>query len=112
MKVLPLERMTAKYASNINVSNLDLKKLEAFYKEFFDPVYITRYFDGWEFDQTYRKFIDHSEECNIIWISNGILHINEKEFPQPSTLQDFINYCQDANIELLWSETAMDRIHQ
>jgi len=91
-----------------------------FYSQPFIPELITKYFEGWkyvyEYDEDVEKYYHKYINDNIeIWVPdnkiiNGyMIFTNNKEnveFPfNPRTLDDFINDCKKAGIELhFWED--------
>jgi len=80
--------------------------LEKLYNRAFEPRMILAYFKGWEFYEPYSRYIDGSEERNVIWFEEHTYCINGKRFPMPATLGQFIQDCRNVPIELYWSPTT------
>ncbi|MDJ1506769.1 hypothetical protein [Xanthocytophaga agilis] len=110
MKALPIEQLE-KYANPELGKPINLNEVESLYKESFNLVCLHEYFEGWEFDFSYQKYIDSSEETNLIWISDQTLHINEHVFAYPLTLYAFIQHCNQVGVNLVWNQKILKRFY-
>jgi hypothetical protein len=64
---------------------MQLRSLEQLYARPFEPRMILSYFKGWEFYEPYSRYIDSSEERNVIWFEEHTYCINGKRLRMPST---------------------------
>jgi hypothetical protein len=82
------------------------QSLEQLYQRPFEPRMILNYFKGWEFYEPYSRYIDSSEERNVIWFEEHTYCINGKRLPMPATLGDFMEDCRTIQVELFWNKTT------
>ena len=79
-----------------------------FYSQPFKPELITELFEGWEFDKRSLTAFRNSVDTETVEFDvNGKMKIHQLStdvFPYPRTLDDFINDCKRAGIELEWRE--------
>ena len=82
------------------------RSLEQLYARPFEPRMIMSYFKGWEFYEPYSRYIDSSEERNVIWFEEHTYCINGKRLRIPSTLGQFMEDCRTVGVELFWNKTT------
>jgi hypothetical protein len=76
----------------------------------FEPKHIILYFEGWELFEPYGRYIDSSEDRNIVWFETSTYHINEKVVRRPTTLNNFIEDCEAAQVELAWNRALSEKM--
>lgn len=100
MKTLLFEELTQLFP------HLSSESLERLYQRPFHPQLIFLYFKEWEFYEPYSRYIDSSEERNVIWFEEHTYCINGTHLPFPETLGEFIENCRTVGVELFWNKTA------
>jgi hypothetical protein len=100
MKTLLFEELTQLFPY------LNSQSLEGLYQRPFHPQLIFVYFKGWEFYEPYSRYIDSSEERNVIWFEEHTYCINGTRLPLPETLGEFIENCRTVGVELFWNKKA------
>lgn len=77
----------------------------------FIPRHIVFCFEGWEFLDAHARYIDASEERNIVWFEQAVYYINGKEFKYPATLKEFMEDCQSLQIHLSWNDSSLSQLY-
>lgn len=89
---------------------LDLAGIQEVYQLPFDPKRILECFEGWQFFELYNRFVDSSEDSNMVWFEENRYHLNEQLLHNPVTLNDFIADCLRLKIVLRWTEQLADQL--
>jgi hypothetical protein len=66
----------------------------------FHPEQLIQYFDGWEFYEAFNRYVDDSEERNVLWFDTTEYHINASVLKLPATLEAFMEDCRNNRIDL------------
>jgi hypothetical protein len=88
----------------------DQGMIKELYESAFKPQHILVFFEGWEYDESYKCFIDATEERNMVMFGVHTYFINGQELRCPPTLNDFIQDCRFSQINLRWSEATADKL--
>ncbi len=90
--------------------HLDSAAIQDVYKQPFTPELIVECFEGWEHYEAFGRYIDSSEERNILWFDGHSYHLNGQALRRPTTLNEFIRDCTRWCIDLLWKEPIADEL--
>ncbi len=85
----------------------DAQKL---YTQPFYPKDLLNLFEGWEYFDYSRCYIDNSEDRNIIRFEDTSYIINAEQFRHPVDVNEFISDCQKVGVKLLWSEEMAEKL--
>jgi hypothetical protein len=80
------------------------KDMMAFYSQKFTPELITKYFEGWEYNNDTNIYHAESNELISLDYFNKTYIYRGRHWYPPTTLDRFICHCQDAGIKLYFKE--------